>query len=116
MQLLTALIISVIVSTSYTMMLSVITKVQNERERVRQGYPPLNDFEYFYLIVPYLLSTSTLVVSAVILSLYHITVPNNIWYIILTVMGILLIHTLASMLGTAVVAFFQSRQTTKKLN
>lgn len=95
-------------STTYNMIFSIITKIQDERERVRRGFAPLNDYEYLYLLIPYTVSTATLLFLAYMFRNLETVDSKDLLEVIIASVLLLLAHTMFSILGTALTAIYSS--------
>lgn len=108
MSTLSVIIVVIAMTTTYTMIFSIITKIQDERERVRRGFAPLNDYEYLYLLVPYVVSTATLLFLAYMFRNVSIVDSKSLFGVVIASIVILVAHTLLSILGTALTAVYSS--------
>lgn len=113
MSTLSLITVVIVMATTYNMIFSVITKIQDERERVRRGFAPLNDYEYLYLLIPYTVSTVTLLFLAYMFRNLETVDSKNLLGVIVASVLLLLAHTVFSIIGTAITAVYGSIKSKK---
>lgn len=90
---------------------SIITIMQIrsvERERVKNGYSPFSNFDYYYPMASWLVST--LVLLSLLFVVGRVPEPTNIWWLLLACIIATAIHFLAGIISSGVLSIIQARK------
>lgn len=104
---LSILLIVIIITTINSII--TITQIRSvERERVKQGYSPFSNFDYYYPMASWALST--IVLSLLLFTVGYVPEPTNVGWLLLACIIVIAVHFLAGIISSGVLSVIQAKK------
>lgn len=105
------IIIVVIIITTINSVSTVLQIRSVERERVKEGYAPFSNFDYYYPIGSWVLGTVVLIILALFVN--YIPEPTNLWWVLLACLVVVIIHFVAGLISSGILSVLQANKVKK---
>lgn len=102
------IILVVIIITTINSVSTILQIRSVERERVKEGYAPFSNFDYYYPMGSWLLGTVVLVILAFFVN--YLPQPTNVWGSVLACIIIVVLHFLAGLVSSGILSVIQARK------
>jgi hypothetical protein len=112
MNTITIISIAFITFITFNIAYSLFDLVTAERSMVKQGQPPLSNFNYYYVIFPYLVG----LVAIILLLVFNNVVyqPTTWWGITITCIIIMVVYALLGVITSLVLSLIQANRNKSK--
>ncbi|XWX32633.1 hypothetical protein LCFBJUUZ_CDS0174 [Staphylococcus phage PG-2021_76] len=106
------IIITVVIFITTINSVSTILQIRSvERERVKEGYAPFSNFDYYYPIGSWVLGT--LVLGVLALFANYMPQPTNVWWLLLACITVVIIHFVSGLISSGILSVLQANKVKK---